>query len=102
MVEPATKPPITWLAGFVFGGGQLLPHFAAGACDDALGERGTADYRRLITLAWRRNPSGWHEKYLMQELHLRVVRPAGPIWPRRIRLRLSRARSPGWHPRMLV
>jgi uncharacterized Zn finger protein len=57
-----------WLAGFVLGGGQQLPDFGAYAYDEALGERGTAEYRRLITEAWRRNPSGWHEKYLMQEL----------------------------------
>ena len=57
-----------WLASFVSGGGQLLPDFTAGTYDAALGERGTAEYRRLITQAWQRNPSGWHEKYLMEEL----------------------------------
>jgi hypothetical protein len=57
-----------WLASFVLGGGQVLPDFATDGYRDALGERGTAEYRRLITQAWRGNPSGWHEKYLMQEL----------------------------------
>jgi len=57
-----------WLAGFVLGDGQAFPDFPADVYDDALGERGKAEYRRLITLAWRRNPSGWHEKYLMEEL----------------------------------
>src|SRR6266851_5750061 len=36
-----------WLAGFVLGPGQLLPDFADYAYDDALGERGAAEYRRL-------------------------------------------------------
>ena len=57
-----------WLAGFVLGDGQMLGDFDAGAYHDALGERGKAEYRRLINQAWQKNPSGWHEKYLMQEL----------------------------------
>jgi len=57
-----------WLAGFVLGDGQMLGDFDVGAYHDALGERGKAEYRRLITQAWQKNPSGWHEQYLMQEL----------------------------------
>ena len=57
-----------WLAGFALGDGQMLGDFDAGAYHDALGESGKAEYRRLITQAWRANPSGWHEKYLMQGL----------------------------------
>jgi len=64
-----------WLAGFVLGDGQMLSDFDAGAYDDALGEHGWAEYRRLITQAWQENPSGWHEKYLMQEL----LRSAGDV-----------------------
>jgi tetratricopeptide (TPR) repeat protein len=48
--------------------GQIFGDFDAGAYDDALGGRGWAEYRRLITQAWQKNPSGWHERYLMQEL----------------------------------
>src|ERR1017187_9665719 len=57
-----------WLAGVGLGDGQMLGDFDAGAYHDALGESGKAEYRRLITQAWRANPSGWHEKYLMQGL----------------------------------
>jgi tetratricopeptide (TPR) repeat protein len=64
-----------WLAGFVLGDGQMLGDFDAGAYDDALGGHGWAEYRRLITQAWQKNPSGWHEKYLMQEL----LRSAGEV-----------------------
>jgi uncharacterized Zn finger protein len=64
-----------WLAGFVLGDGQMLSDFYAGAYDDALGGHGWAEYRRLITQAWQKNPSGWHEKYLMQEL----LRGAGDV-----------------------
>ena len=64
-----------WLAGFVLGDGQMLGDFDAGAYDDALGGLGWAEYRRLITQAWQKNPSGWHEKYLMQEL----LRSAGDV-----------------------
>lgn len=64
-----------WLAGFVLGDGQMLSDFDAGAYDDALGGHGWAEYRRLITQAWQENPSGWHEKYLMQEL----LRSAGDV-----------------------
>ena len=64
-----------WLAGFVLGDGQMLGDFDAGAYDDALGGLGWAEYRRLITQAWQENPSGWHEKYLMQEL----LRSAGDV-----------------------
>ena len=64
-----------WLAGFVLGDGQMLSDFDAGAYDDALGGHGWAEYRRLITQAWQKNPSGWHEKYLMQEL----LRSAGDV-----------------------
>ena len=64
-----------WLAGFVLGDGQMLIDFDAGAYDDALGGHGWAEYRRLITQAWQENPSGWHEKYLMQEL----LRSAGDV-----------------------
>jgi uncharacterized Zn finger protein len=64
-----------WLAGFVFGDGQMLSDFDAGAYDEALGRHGWAEYRRLITQAWQKNPSGWHEKYLMQEL----LRSAGDV-----------------------
>jgi uncharacterized Zn finger protein len=64
-----------WLARFVLGDGQMLSDFDAGAYDDALGRHGRAEYRRLITQAWQKNPSGWHEKYLMQEL----LRSAGDV-----------------------
>jgi len=64
-----------WLASFVLGAGQVLPDFAVGDYRDALGERGEAEYRRLITQAWRENPARWHEKYLMQEL----LRAAGDV-----------------------
>src|ERR1039457_2579033 len=42
-----------WLAGFALGDGQMLGDFDAGAYHDALGESGKAEYRRLITQAWR-------------------------------------------------
>ena len=64
-----------WLAGFVLGDGQMLSDFDAGAYDDALGGHGRAEYRRLITQAWQKNPSGWQEKYLMQGL----LRSAGDV-----------------------
>ena len=58
-----------WLAGFVLGQGSLLADFGVGGYGEALGDAGTAEYRRLITAAWQRNPSGLHEKYLMKDLH---------------------------------
>jgi uncharacterized Zn finger protein len=58
-----------WLAGFVLGQGSLLADFGVGGYSEALGDAGTAEYRRLITAAWQRNPSGWHEKSLMKDLH---------------------------------
>jgi uncharacterized Zn finger protein len=58
-----------WLAGFVLGQGSLLADFGVGGYSEALGDAGTAEYRRLITAAWQRNPSGLHEKYLMEDLH---------------------------------
>ena len=59
----------SWLAGFVLGQGSLLADFGVGGYGEALGDSGTAEYRRLITAAWQRNPSGIHERYLMQDLH---------------------------------
>jgi uncharacterized Zn finger protein len=76
VVAPADPLELAaWLARFVFGGGQLLPDFPDDAYDGALGDRGIAEYRRLITEAWRRNPSGWHEKYLLEV----VLRAAGDV-----------------------
>jgi hypothetical protein len=64
-----------WLARFSLGKGQMLYGADVDAYADALGEPGTAEYRRLITEAWRANPSGLHEKYLMEE----VLRAAGDV-----------------------
>jgi len=64
-----------WLARFALGDGQTLGGFDAGAYSEALGERGAAEYRRLITAAWQGNPSGFYEKYLMEE----VLRAAGDV-----------------------
>jgi len=58
-----------WLAGFVLGEGSMLADFGVGGYGEALGDAGIAEYRRLITAAWQRNPSGIHEKYLMEDLH---------------------------------
>jgi uncharacterized Zn finger protein len=58
-----------WLAGFVLGQGSLLVDFGVSGYGEALGDAGIAEYRRLITAAWQRNPPGFHEKYLMKDLH---------------------------------
>jgi len=58
-----------WLAGFVLGQGSLLADFGVDGYGEALGDTGIAEYRRLITAAWQRHPSGIHEKYLMEDLH---------------------------------
>jgi SWIM zinc finger len=58
-----------WLAGFVLGQGSLLADVGVGGYGEALGDAGIAEYRRLITAAWQRNPAGIHEKYLMEDLH---------------------------------
>ena len=55
-----------WLAGFVLGEGDRLTNFGVEDYGEALGDRGKAEYRRLITEVWQRNPTGWHEKFLMR------------------------------------
>ena len=56
----------SWLAGFVLGQGDWLTNFGVEDYGEALGDRGKAEYRRLITEVWQRNPTGWHEKFLMR------------------------------------
>ena len=56
----------SWLAGFVLGQGDWLTNFGVEDYGEALGDRGKAEYRRLITEVWQRNPAGWHEKFLMR------------------------------------
>jgi hypothetical protein len=56
----------SWLAGFVLGEGNWLTNFGVEDYGEALGDQGKAEYRLLITEVWQRNPTGWHEKVLMQ------------------------------------
>jgi len=56
----------SWLAGFVLGDGNWLASFGVEGYGEALGDPGKAEYRRLITEAWQRDPTGLHEKFLME------------------------------------
>lgn len=56
----------TWLAGHLLGPAPL-PDVDPEDYTDLLGESGRTRYRELITEAWHRNPSGWTERYLMEE-----------------------------------
>ncbi|WP_371790742.1 hypothetical protein OG285_09595 [Streptomyces sp. NBC_01471] len=63
----------------------LARHLLGGDCDvfgpdpfdyrEVLGTDGLARLRQLATEAWRRKPSGWAEKYLME----RLVKAAGTV-----------------------
>lgn len=57
----------SWLAGFVLGDGDWLGGPGVGSYGEALGDQGMAEYRRLITEAWQRNPTG-HERFLLQDV----------------------------------
>lgn len=47
--------------------GDWLGDSGAGTYGEALGDQGMADYRRLITEAWQRNPTG-HERFLLHDV----------------------------------
>lgn len=64
-----------WLVGHMLGAASYLPEISADDYHDILGEPGIARLRELVTVAWRRNPSGWAEKRLMESL----VRAEGDV-----------------------
>ncbi len=57
-----------WLAEHTLGAYSHLPELEFGDYRDLLGEAGRVRFRELIAEAYRRNPSGWTEKYLMGEI----------------------------------
>jgi uncharacterized Zn finger protein len=64
-----------WLAGHLLGAWSYLPDIDPGDYWDLLGEAGQARFRELVETAWRRNPSGWAEKSLMEG----VIRGEGDV-----------------------
>lgn len=56
----------TWLAGHLLGPAPL-PDVDPEDYTGRLGESGRTRYLEPITDAWHRNPSGWTERYLMEE-----------------------------------
>jgi uncharacterized Zn finger protein len=64
-----------WLVGHMLGPASYLPEIDADDYHDVLGETGISRLRELVTAAWRRNPSGWAEKRLMESL----VRAEGDV-----------------------
>jgi uncharacterized Zn finger protein len=64
-----------WLAGHMLGAWSYLPDVEFDDYRDLLGEAGRARFRNLVAEAWRRNPSGWAEKYLIQ----RMIKDEGDV-----------------------
>ena len=58
----------TWLAGHLLGPRSSVPDIEVEDYRDVLGEPGRARLRDLVVEAWRRNPSGWAEKYVMEQI----------------------------------
>lgn len=58
----------SWLFGHLLGPWSFLPDIDVGNYQDVLGEVGQARLRELVAEAWRRNPSGWAERHLMEQL----------------------------------
>ncbi|GAA1925897.1 SWIM zinc finger family protein [Streptantibioticus ferralitis] len=57
-----------WLVGHVLGDLDELTEIDPFDYEDVLGERGMTVLRELAVEAWRRNRTGWAEKYLMEHL----------------------------------
>ncbi|MQS38567.1 SWIM zinc finger family protein [Streptomyces katsurahamanus] len=59
-----------WLVEHLLGDGDLNDATDIDLTDymDVLGEPGLTRARELVAEAWRRNPKGWAEKYLMEQL----------------------------------
>ncbi|WP_232247820.1 SWIM zinc finger family protein [Kitasatospora azatica] len=66
--SPDPKEIAEWLVGHLLGGLSHLPEIDLEDYRDILGETGLARVRELAQEAWRRRPSGWAEKNLMQDL----------------------------------
>lgn len=66
--SPDPKEIAEWLVGHLLGGLSHLPEIDLEDYRSILGETGLARVRELAQEAWRRRPSGWAEKNLMQDL----------------------------------
>ncbi|MGF1425626.1 SWIM zinc finger family protein [Kitasatospora sp. LaBMicrA B282] len=66
--SPDPREIAEWLVGHLLGGLSHLPEIDLEDYRDILAETGLARVRELAQEAWRRRPSGWAEKNLMQDL----------------------------------
>ncbi|MER5730162.1 SWIM zinc finger family protein [Streptomyces sp. NPDC002138] len=57
-----------WLVGHLLGDLNDATGIALTDYEEVLGEAGLARAHELVVAAWRANPKGWTEKYLMEEL----------------------------------
>ncbi|MGP3972736.1 SWIM zinc finger family protein [Streptomyces sp. 8N114] len=66
--RPDPEELARWLVGHVLGDADDLTDIDPLDYEDVLGDRGMTVLRELAVGAWRRNRTGWAEKYLMERL----------------------------------